>query len=142
MFNLKDGFGDDDVVDILKSQLNHEMYDWGWRNFYSPLNPHHPAPTVPRFLSLTKNPTSLPFSWEAVPQSSFQAESSSSLYAPFSGRTEAGGGKLGSWGQGCLSACDQIFCLATGGIPHRLLDFEGGTPGGEAVSQEVGALLG
>ena len=45
MFNLKDEFGDDGVVDILKSQLNH---DWGWRNFYSPLDPHHPAPAVPR----------------------------------------------------------------------------------------------
>ena len=44
MFNLKDGFGDDGVVDSLKSQLNH---DWGWRNFYSPLDPHHPAPAVP-----------------------------------------------------------------------------------------------
>ena len=59
MFNLKDGFGDDDVVDILKSQLNHEMYDWRWRTFYSPLDPHHPAPTVPMISFSDQEPSFL-----------------------------------------------------------------------------------
>ena len=93
MFNLKDGFGDDGVVDILKSQLNH---DWGWRNFYSPLDPHHPGPAVPMISFSDHEPYFLSLLPGRLGLSSFRAESRSGLYAPFSGRTEAGKGKLGS----------------------------------------------
>lgn len=129
MFNLKDGFGDDGVVDTLKSQLNH---DWGWRNFYSPLDPHHPAPTVPMISFSDHEPYFL----------SLLLGGCASEFIPCGVQVgfvcalprEAGRGKLGSWGQGCLGACDQIFCLATGGIHHWLLDLEGGPPGGERLA--------
>lgn len=39
-----------------------------------------------------------------------------------------GRGKPGSWGQGCLGAWDQIFCLARGGFITGCRTFEGGPP--------------
>lgn len=49
---------------------------------------------------------------------------------PPQGGQGAGRGKPGSWGQGCLGAWDQIFCLARGGFITGCRTFEGGPPEG------------
>lgn len=46
------------------------------------LDPHHPAPTVPMISFSDHEPYFLSFSWEAVPQSSFRAESRSGFRRP------------------------------------------------------------
>lgn len=78
-------------------------------------------------------PTSFPFSWEAVPQGSFRAESRSGLYAPFQGGQKQEEGNLDLGGRGALVPVIR-FSAWHGGIHHWLLDLEGGPPGGEAGS--------